>query len=189
MTAKIIEGDIMTTDINIDQEISKAHTAAAGWSLDLHEQSNPFECHAIYLVDYRKKLTEPHLMTIQHSDINKISGNEDPILHASRVVQIQNRINKDNSTAENANQLIIAVASYLKCTHSYRLWVSKCGYEKRFHAVINIYPVKGDKKEGVLRPAFAGINESLLSPNEVEGMSRFLVARDRQLPTYADCKL
>lgn len=178
----------MTTNINIDQEISKAHTEAAGWGLDLHEQSNPFECHAIYIVDYRKKLPEPHLMTIQHADMNTISGNEDPFLHASRVVQIQNKVNKDNSTTDNANHLVAAVASYLKCTHTYRLWVSKCGYEKRFHAVVNIYPVKGDKTEGVLRPAFAGINESLLSPTEVEEMSRFLVTRDRQLPIYADCK-
>lgn len=179
----------MTTDFNIDREISKAHTEAAGWGLDLHEQSNPFECHAIYLVDYRMKAPEPRLMTIQCAEINMLPSNEDPFLHASRIVQIQNLINKGQSAIESVSHLMTAIAAYLKCTDTYRQWVSKFGYEKRFHALVNIYPVKGEKTEGLVRPAFAGSAESLLSPSDVIGMSQKLVARDRQLPIYADCQL
>ena len=176
------------TTFNVDKEISKSHTAAAGWGLEMFEESNPFECHCIYVVDFRNKNPQPRLMTIRQADMNEISMNGNPTLFASQAVSIQNLINSGKPVESLAPHLMTAMASYLKCTESYRLWVAKCGYEERFHAVVNIYRAEGDKKEGVLRPAFAGSEGLMLTPEEVAALSEVLYKRDRVSPAYSHCK-
>jgi hypothetical protein len=176
------------TTFNVDKEISKAHTAAAGWGLEVFEDSNPFECHCIYVVDFRQKKPQPRLMTIKKADMAEISMAGNPTLLASKAVAIQNLINSGKPVEGLVSHLMTEVATYLKCTETYRLWVAQCGYEKRFHAVLNIYRAKGDKRDGVFRPALAGSEELMLTPKEVAAMSEMMLKRDRVSPAYSQCK-
>jgi AcrR family transcriptional regulator len=134
------------TAFDFDQSVSKAHMEAAGWDLNEFEHSNPFQCHMLYVRDFRTDHSE--LFSVTMADFDKIRLNipagELSCLVAEAIKQRQ----EGPLSAEMRDTFLPALVGYIKNTRTYRQWRDEAKAQERLHMVINVYPENG----GIVRP-------------------------------------
>ena len=120
----------------IDFEISKAHLEATGWSLNQFERSNPFDCHAVYVYDFR--FQTPELFTFPIND--RIVEQPAQVL-ATVLEQWMKKRHRKKLKGRERRALPGVIADYVKASQSYRAWLTRKSANDRMHAFIDLPPV------------------------------------------------
>lgn len=126
------------TDFDFDQEVSKAHLAAAGWKLNDFISSNPTLCHMFYVRDFRTGHIQ--LFTITRDAFEQLRVPFSAAELSSSLADLMHRLAGGCLTPEESKVLPGVLAGYVKGTQSYRIWNSTAGGDDRLHAVVNVYP-------------------------------------------------
>lgn len=146
-------------EYDFDIEVSKAHLESAGWSLDNFFHSNPFNCHFVYVRDYRSNHVE--LFTINRADFETIDTPYQAVELAGALAQTMRQRLGRKCLGNEAQLLTSILSSYLKQTKTFRIWKNQVGADARLHALINIYSTD------VVRPFIARVLDTVLSVEEV----------------------
>jgi hypothetical protein len=174
--------DELEIDIDIDLEISKAHTESFGWHMGEHINSNPFETDALYVCDYRKPNLIPTLGTAIKNTTARNKRSSDPIENSQLLVSVLNDVPEGAITP----RVVSASLHYIESTQSYRVWMKKTNGDRRMHGIINIYPVKGDRKAGIVRSIIRSCDNTLLTPSEVMETSLMVLEQDKGSENFKD---
>lgn len=126
------------TDFDFDQEVSKAHLAAAGWKLGEYVSSNPGHCHVFYVRDFRTGHLQ--LFTILRDVFEQTRVPFSAAELSSTLADLVYRLAVGGLTPEDNQVLPTVLAGYVKGTQSYRIWNAAASGTDRLHAVINLYP-------------------------------------------------
>lgn len=162
------------SEFNFDRDVSFAHLEGAGWNMGMHSHSNPFDCHMLYVRDYRTDHVE--LFTVSRSDFDRIrldvgAGELSPL-----VVELVARRQQGTLSDEEERSFLPAMVGYIKATSTFRQWRSLASAQERLHAVLCIYPENGC----MLRPFILRESGTVVSSDNVVRLTDQVRATDLQ---------
>jgi hypothetical protein len=148
------------TDNDFDHDVSKAHLEAAGWSLDRYFHANPFQCHVVYVRDYRTDHIQ--LFTIKRDDFDSIEVPFSTGELSAVLAELMLRLAGGRVSTKEAQALPQLLAAYVKGTQAYRVWRSQAGgHDRRLHAILNLYP------GGSVRPFIARTSDTVIAADKL----------------------
>lgn len=164
------------TEFNFDKDVSTAHFEAAGWNIDSYNHSNPFNCHLIYVRDYRTGHVQVLSMSMDDFDSLK------PKMSASElsgfVGELMLRTYKKTITQKELSIVLSTVGGYIKDTLTYKQWAAGKRYGERFHGFINIYGhIKG---QATVRPFIIKDEDTVLSVDMVMESCDHIMLMDKK---------
>lgn len=152
---------------NYEKMISEAHLSSAGWGIDEFNHSSPFECHVIYVHDYRRKYTQ--LFTIKKADFEALNLPENftSRIYATLIAELMIKAKRGTLNQDERDSLGPALAGYTRSTDTYRSWRKLAEPADRLHMVINIY-----QNYGLLRPFIVRSANTVLTIGQVLTLSQ-----------------
>lgn len=165
-------------NFDFDKSVSNAHLLATGWQLDQHMHSNPFECHAIYIRDYRSMSL--NLVTINKMDFKRLDPKKKSPMEALAFF-ITETVGDDGviSNEDKKKELLApALIAYIKGTGAYKIWLQGTERDSRLHVVLNIY--RDGAGESLLRPAIINCPNTFVEPKEVIELSVRIKEMDKK---------
>lgn len=136
-----------TTAFDYDRDVSEAHLAASGWDIGAFHHSNPFECHAIYVCDYRSGRVD--LFSATFSDVEKTHVASSPDNLSGMVARLMQRHQRNRLSKRGIRAFLPVLLGYIKTTRTYAQWRQQADQNERMHFVLNIYP---HGRTGTVRP-------------------------------------
>lgn len=137
-----------TTEFDFDRSVSEAHLAAGGWEPGLFRHSNPFECHAIYVCDYRTGRVD--FFSTKMADLQNAKVLAPPDEMGGMVAHLMEQHQTGTMSEQERTMFLPALLSYIKDTRTYAQWCKQAPAGARLHFALNIYP-RGDH-QGTVRP-------------------------------------
>ncbi len=150
------------SEFDFDKDVSSAHFASAGWSVDQFNHSNPFDCHLFYIRDYRTGHIQ--VFTIRTSHLEEMKPEADPLTLGSALGELMLKVYDKTATNKEQEVLGVVLGGYIKGTQTFQQWESVRAHHERFHAFINIY---GSRQAASVRPFMARAPEPVLSVDTV----------------------
>ncbi|MBO1897710.1 hypothetical protein HNW13_018385 [Shewanella sp. BF02_Schw] len=164
-------------DIDIDQEISKAHLNAAGWDLVNYSDSTPFDSVVFYIVDFSLGLVK--LILFNQLKFDEIKSFPMVSLVGSISERILNWSNNRLSISQQG-ALCYELNCYLHETQTLALYkqnyVSNDGV-KNLHVGFNLYRQNKSSKLS-MRPFIIGNDCRIRSTNEIVDVARHVRSLD-----------
>lgn len=136
-----------TTEFDFDRSVSEAHLAASGWEPGLFLHSNPFECHALYVCDYRTGRVDFFSTKMTDLQNAKVLAPADEM--GGIVAGLMEKHQNDSMTEQEGAFFLPSLLSYIKDTRTFAQWCKQAPAGARLHFALNIYP-RG--KQGTVRP-------------------------------------
>lgn len=164
----------MTMSAEFDKTISKAHLSAHGWDIGVFKHSNPFECHVLYVRDFRSDHTELFTMRMDDFANYKPPATSDEI--SGLLARLIKRHQRNRLTQKEKGALLPTLICYMKGTQCFDIWRQAAEPDQRLHMVINIY----GEKEVLVRPFIMKSEGVLLPAEQVLEASNHARSLDRQ---------
>jgi len=163
------------TAFDYDKTVSEAQLAASGWDVGVFKHSNPFECHFIYVCDFRSDRYD--LFSVTFSDFQK-GGVDAPAGEISPLVaKLVKRYQRGRLNKRDETMFLPALLTYVKGTRSYAQWCQQADKHQRLHFVINIYP---SKTAACLRPfILKGANKPVVNADQLMADAKIVHDHDR----------
>jgi hypothetical protein len=162
----------MRKPFDFDFTVSSTHLASAGWKLETFHGSNPFQCHVVYVRDFKTGHVQIFSISKENFDSTPRIATSDEA--SGEIAKIIRRYAKGKVRKRDERLIGPALAIYVKGTQGYRIWKDRYGLEERIHALINIY------QGSLLRPALIGFKGTILAADEYVQYSDQIAQIDKQ---------
>lgn len=162
----------MQKKFDFDFEVSSSHMDAAGWKLGKFNSSNPFDCHVIYIRDFRRKHVQLFSVPMKHFDATPLLASPEEV--TGDIGRIMKKYAKGKVNRTDERLIGPAVVMYLKGSKAYQVWKDKYGPDVRIHGIIHIY------NGGMFRPALIGYDATIIPSDEFMNYSDQIMAADKQ---------
>lgn len=161
----------------LDKAISEAHASRSGWDIERHDHSNPFDCHCVYVADFR--LQHLRLFSIPMKALAETPITPVPESLVAPMVDITRKFARGQAVGkEDSSTVARVLCQYIRSTQSYALWRDRQGTEQRFHALLHIYPVPGEQND-MARPAIFHHRQPIADVEQVCTFSKHLLEVDQ----------